>query len=239
VTFIPQQIHISWKTPDIFNSQSPLIQNGLKNLIKMNGDWTIKFYVDAEVDGYLKQNLDIREYTLIENCSIVEKLDIWRLYKLYTEGGLYIDLDRLYNIPLSKIITEKTKWVLPIQNDFDFSHDFMLSAPYNPVYKEAIELYWQRRSMGYTNVYLLGAQTYMHAITKCLTGNIIDTNPGKEVFDELRKLLHSLPFVVTYTENAPFDTIVFRKTDDILFDHEMEKRKLYAEFNLKHWSGEW
>lgn len=236
---IPKIIHISWKTPEIFNSTSLLIEHGLKNLIKINPDWKIDFNIDKNIDDYLQKNLDISQYNLIQNVSIVEKLDIWRLYKIYTEGGLYIDLDRLCNIPLNQIIDKETKWVLPIQSDFDFSHDFMMSAPYNPVFKETIELYWQRRGMGHTSVYFLGAQTYMHAITKCLTGNIIDTNPGKEVFDDLKKLLHTVPFIKTYTEKAPFDTIIFQKTDDINFDHETEKRKLYAEFKLKHWSGDW
>jgi len=46
------------------------------------------------VDNYLRENISDEDYGLIRDSGIVEKLDLWRLVKLYNEGGLYIDLDR-------------------------------------------------------------------------------------------------------------------------------------------------
>jgi hypothetical protein len=237
---IPQIIHITWKTKDIFNSNIPMVEHGLKNLVSMNPDWQVDFNDDELVDYYLKQNLIVSDYNLMKACRIIDKIDLWRLFKLYNEGGLYIDLDRFYNIPLADILTDEIKLVLPINNDFDFSHDLMLSAPNNPIFKETIDLYLTRRRGGNTNTYFLGPQTYMHAITKVLTGNMINTNPGKHVFEELRELISKYSFIKTYNETSPYDTLVFKKPDafDIL-NHEAEKRKLYAEFNMKHWTGEW
>jgi mannosyltransferase OCH1-like enzyme len=237
---IPKVIHISWKTEEIFNSNLWLVNNGLKNLVSMNPDWRVEFSDDLSVDVYLRENLSADDYLLIKNCGIVEKIDLWRLFKLYNEGGLYIDLDRMYNVPLADILDDETKLVLPINNNFDFSHDLMLSAPYNPIYKEAINLYLERRRNGHTNIYFLGPQTYTHSITKVLTGNIIDVNPGKDVFDKLREMISEYSFIKVYNENLPYDTLVFKKPDDFEdIDHEVEKRKLYAEFNMKHWTGEW
>jgi len=38
-------------------------------------------------------------------------------------------------------------------------------------------------------------------------------------------------------EQPPYKTILHRGDTDI--DHEKEKRALYAEFGMKHWTGEW
>ena len=111
---IPKIAHLTWKTKDIFNSQTPLIVNGVRNLVDLNPDWVVTVYDDNEVDEYLRKTLDAKDYMLIENKHIVEKSDLWRLFKIYTEGGLYMDIDRLYNIKLSDIITSlDIKWVLP------------------------------------------------------------------------------------------------------------------------------
>jgi mannosyltransferase OCH1-like enzyme len=126
---IPKIAHVAWKTKDVVDSKSPLILNGLRNLIDLNPDWTVTVYDDSNVDEYLRNTLNKRDYNLIKDIHIVEKTDLWRLFKLYNEGGLYMDIDRFYNIPLSKIITDNIKCVLPTCSDWDFSQDFDVSAP--------------------------------------------------------------------------------------------------------------
>ncbi len=198
------------------------------------------------MDEYLRKTLDAKDYKLIENKHIVEKSDLWRLFKIYTEGGLYMDIDRLYNIKLSDIITSlDIKWVLPTMLDFDFSHDFMCSAPKNPAYLNAINLYLFRLHkkdssvpVGEPSVYLLGPQTYMHAVSKIVFGEVINTDPGEETFNLIREEIKQLPFIKTYREVPPYDTIVYRDEKKLL-DHEKLKRELYSDFNLKHWTGEW
>lgn len=234
---IPKICHLSWINKNIVNSENLIIQNGLKNLIKMNPDWIVTIYEDNEVDQYLKETLSNNDYKLYNDSHIVEKLDIWRLIKLYNEGGLYMDLDRLYNIPLNKIIDEDTMCVLPTCNDHDFSQDFMLSAPKNPIYIEAIKLILERRHNGIKHTYFLGAQTYMHAVTKVLTGAMINSSPGKEIFDKIREIINNISIIKTYKETSPYNTVVFNGSVD--FDHEQEKRKLYKEYGLKHWTNEW
>lgn len=235
---IPKIVHLSWKTKDIFDSQTPIIVNGIRQLVDLNPDWAVTVYDDNDVDSYLKNILDKNDYARIENKHIVAKTDLWRLFKLYNDGGLYMDIDRLYNVSLSDIITSnKIKWVLPTCLDYDFSHDFMCSAPNNPVFEIAINMYLQRSKTD-TSVYFLGPQTYMHAITKVIFGEEINTNPGLEVFLRMRKEIKQIPFIFTYRETPPYDTIVYRSKVPV-FDHEAMKRSLYGEFNMKHWTGEW
>lgn len=234
---IPKNVHLSWKHKNILNSQSPLILNGMKKLVDLNPDWQVTIYDDKDIDDYIKDALSRSDYDLIENTHIVAKTDIWRLLKLRSEGGLYVDIDRLCNISLSDLIDDKTMWVLPTYRDSDFSHDFMMTAPNNPAFDKAIDLYLDRRRMGHTNIYFLGPQTYMNAISIVLCGKMLNTDPGKDAFEHLRAAINQAPFIKTYRENPPNDTIIYKS--DELIDLEIMKRQFYAEEGLRHWTGEW
>ena len=234
---IPKIVHLSWKDKDVVNSQSGLIKNGLRNLIDLNPDWRVEISTDAEVDAYLKDNLG-EDYALVEDAGIVAKTDIWRLIKLFKEGGLYIDIDRFCNVPLNDLIDDSTKWVLPTCGNMDFSHDFMMSEPGNPVFANTINIYLNRRKAGHTGVYFLGAQTYMHGVTYTLFGQMINSDPGEEAFEQIREHISKIPFIKTYRENPPADTIIY-KGDVTAVSWEAMKRQFYSENQIKHWTGEW
>jgi len=225
---IPKIIHITWKNYSIFEGKSFMIKNGLLNIIKLNPDWEIKFSDDAAVEDYLQEHLPESDYLLIKPKNIIEKCDLWRLIKLFKEGGLYIDLDRFYNIPLSEIAPEGIDCVLPTHHDHDFSQDLMLSSPGNPIFYDAITLNLQRRRFGCNHIYALGPQTYMNAVTKNLTGEIIESSPGKEIMDNLRSQIEKTGFAKTYREVPWKDTLVFKATPEFdLIDYELEKKRMY------------
>jgi len=235
---IPKIIHISAKTDKILSSNCFLSKQGIQNLIKLNPDWKVDLSDDYKVDKYLKENISKIDYELIENKTIVEKLDLWRLIKLYLEGGIYIDIDRFYNIPLSEIITDDIRCVLPTYHDHDFSHDIMISEPNNPIFLDAANLNMQRRRMGYHQIYLLGPQTYMHAITKNLTGEVLETNPGQVIMNALRNQITNTGFAKTYRELPWKDTLVFKATaeyDDV--DYGREKIIIYKDLDMQYWAG--
>jgi mannosyltransferase OCH1-like enzyme len=235
---IPKKVHLSWKTKDLLDSGSPLVQEGMKKLVELNPDWDVQISTDDEVDGYLRAQLEPKIYELIADKHVVQKTDLWRLIKLYTEGGVYVDIDRFVNTPLDELVDEGTKWVVPTCRDYDFSHDFMMTAPQNPVYSTAARLYLQRLQEGHNSIYFLGPQTYMHAITLVLTGEMINTDPGIEVFEKIRETMEAAGFIKTYREDPPYDTIIYRN-GTLGLNWEQEKRKFYAESGLKHWSGDW
>lgn len=235
---IPKIVHMSWKDKGVENSQSPLIVNGLRQLIDLNPDWDVQISTDMEVDSYLYEALDKEDYNLVKNIGIVPQTDIWRLLKLYNEGGAYIDIDRLCNKPLNDLVDENTKWVLPTCGDNDFSHDFMMTVPENPAILNTMKLYLDRRRQGNNHTYFLGAVTYMHGVTLSLFGEMIDTNPGKEKFDAIRDHISKTSFIKTYKESLPSDTVIYK--GDMSWDNwESMKRKFYADNGIKHWTGEW
>lgn len=236
--YIPKIVHASWKSKEIINNDSLFFKNCLGNIKVLAPDWDIHLSDDTDVDTYLKDNLDKADYNLLSSKHIIEKIDVWRLIKLYIEGGLYIDIDRLCNTSINSIITADIKCILPTCLDYDFSHDFMCSEKENPIYKISLELNLQRRYEGHENIHYLGPQTYFHGITKAMLGKSIDINPGKEVMDDLRDMITQSGFIKTYREYPPYDTVLF-KSEVPPFDHEVEKRKFYAETNTTHWSGHW
>jgi hypothetical protein len=233
---IPRQIHMTWVDRDIFDHQNPMIMNGLRNVRDLNPDWTVNIYLDHEVDEYIRQHIGIRDYALLQQRPFVERSDIWRLLKLYNEGGMYLDLDRYYNIPMSQIVEPGIKCLLPTDGDYDFSQDIMCSEPGNPIYQRVIELNLKRRYSGITHTYYLGSQTYMHGITQELMGYMIDVDPGPEIFEKIRQQLSYHSFIKTYKESLPNDTIVF-KFDPNTFQlgNGQSKLDFYQEFNVVHW----
>jgi hypothetical protein len=244
---IPKVVHISWPDKEVINNQSPIILNGLRNLIDLNPDWNVTIYNDDEIDTYLKNNLDISDYELVKNRHIVEKSDLWRLIKLYYDGGLYVDIDRFCNVKLSDIIDENTSCVLPICLDWDFSQDFMLTIPNSPIMAKTIEMILTRRKEGHTSTFFLGPQTYMHAITLTMFGEMINTDPGKEKFNEIRNALAECnPYIKTYNESPPYNTIIykhdkntFKQGNSMLTDWSRLKKEFYASYKLTHWTGDW
>jgi len=233
---IPKIVHVAWKSKNILDNQSPLILNGLRNLIDMNEDWRVEISDDNEIEDYLRSNIDFHDYNLLSDKHIVEKIDVWRLIKILNEGGIYIDLDRLVNKKLNDIINPNVKCVLPINNDFDFSQDIIISCSNNPIYKEVLDLNLMRRRSGVNNIYYLGAQTYMHGITKHIFGNMIDTNPGSAIFSKIKNELSKISFIQTYTEFLPHDTFVYQHDESTYkIGNGKTKKQFYQEFNVKHW----
>jgi len=237
---IPKTIHVSWMDSSIFEHDSPIAKYGVQNMVALNPDWKVLLHTEDQINKYLKEELGLHVWRLLDGTHIVERLDVWRLIKLYNEGGMYVDIDRLYNTPMSELLEPNVQCVLPTGADLDFSQDLLISAPQNPIYLEALNLTIARRQSGIKQIYVLGPQTYMHAVTKVLMGEMIDSNPGIEVFDRIRKTIDQIQFLRTYREEVPYNTFLFRQNRATeVFDHEQEKRKFYASYNLKHWTGDW
>lgn len=235
---IPKIVHVSWKSKTVVESAHQLITHGLRNVIDLNPDWDVTVHQDSDVDYYLKNMLLHNEFELIKHKHIVDKVDLWRLLKIYHEGGVYLDIDRLCNQPFSVLVQENTKWVVPTCRDYDFSHDFMMSAPQNPVYINAANLLLQRRKQGWDNTYFLGTQTYMHALTHTVFGQVINTDPGTDVFIAMRNQLDQLDYVNVIREDPPYNTAIYQNNNSFV-NWEFYKRDFYASQGVRHWTNEW
>jgi mannosyltransferase OCH1-like enzyme len=101
---IPKVIHISWKSKNILNSKNPMIINGILNMKNINPEYDLQINDDEDVEQYIISHISNKDYENIKKKHIVEKVDLWRLLKMYYEGGIYVDIDRYCNIPFKNII---------------------------------------------------------------------------------------------------------------------------------------
>ena len=228
---IEKKIHISWKKKDILNLDFNMIKYGIKQLKELNPEYTFEISDNNDVEEYINKNISKEDYDLIKDRNIVEKVDLWRLLKIYHEGGFYMDIDRLFNIPLKDIINSEHKCILPMYQDIDFSQDIMMSSSKNIIFKEAIDLNLKRRREGCTDILSLGPITYFHAVTKVLLGNQIKRYPTKENLDKLRSIISNCKYLSTFREFPPYNTLVYRGPH-ISFD----KAEFYKYCDVNHWT---
>ena len=85
---IPKKIHLSWKDKNVLNSNYQLIKKGAKNLEILNPEWDIQVYDDEDINQTLRDSIGLQNWNLIKDRKITEKTDLWRLIKIYKEGGL-------------------------------------------------------------------------------------------------------------------------------------------------------
>ena len=141
-----------------------------------------------------------------------------------------MDIDRFYNIPLSNIIKDDIKCILPMHYDIDFSQDIMISCSGNSIHKRAIELNLERRRNRCTDVLTLGPITYYHAITEVLLGKQLQRYPDHNDLKLLREVINSSRYMYTYREDPPFNTIVYNGNN-----LNNDKYSFYNSQDVTHW----
>ena len=239
---IPKIIHISWVDKDIlFKSKNPLAINGVQNMKKINPNYVIQVSNDLEVDDYIQSCISIDDWLLIKDRHIVEKVDLWRLLKMYNEGGIYCDIDRLCNVSFNDIIKEDDICILPTHFEIDFSQDIMISCPKQEIHKKAIELNLGRRRDGCKDVMSLGPITYFHAITLCLYGRQLERFLHPALWKKLLKCVDAHQGYRTFVEK-PVNNIQEHRTLIYKYNGIYEegngkgKNELYEESKIKHWT---
>ncbi len=234
---IPEIIHVSWKNKNILEKSHPLLDHGLHNIVRLNPAWKIEISDDQDIDEYLKFHLCRYDYLKIVHKKIVEKIDLWRLLKIYHEGGVYTDIDRLWNQSLDAILEPDARCVLPTFEDVDFSHSLMISAPGNPLYKRAIEDNLQKRSwLNLRGVFHLGPPLYMQSVTRSVFGKAVKRKPGKPLMHDYRTALKESDHFQTYREIHPFQTFTYQgDANKPAFDFEQAKADFYRQSQVKAW----
>lgn len=146
---LPKKVHILFpdRHYDVTHAELPFVQHSIIALKKLNPGWNVTVYDNDDVDevirhggreGILSQEeVDILVGTATngtEAAHIVERSDIARLILMYTQGGFYLDADRLVSIPMSKIVQENTKLCLPTYDDVNFCQDLQCTSPKNELF---------------------------------------------------------------------------------------------------------
>jgi GR25 family glycosyltransferase involved in LPS biosynthesis len=236
---IPKKIHLSWKNKNVLDSNYQLIQKGARNLKLLNPDWDVQVSNDEDVNRYVCDNIGKSSWRLIKDKKITEKTDLWRLLKIYKEGGLYVDIDRYIDTPLSEIMKIETACVVPTFQDIDFSQDFVLSCADNPMIGRAISNNLFNRKDG-RNLFYTAICSYMHAASEFLSGAKIERGDNPKYFNDIRNKINACKYIETYRELGPEHHTLFRNIDKQFNAQTFEKDKadFYNAENVVHWNAQ-
>ena len=236
---IPKKIHLSWKNKNVLDSHYELIRKGAKNLELLNPDWDVQVYDDEDVNRLLRDSIGRDNWNLIKDKKITEKTDLWRLLKTYKEGGLYVDIDKYIDTPLSEVVNHKTSCVLPTFQDVDFSQDFILTCAKNPIIGRAIANNLNYRKQG-KPLFFLAVYSYMQSVCEILGTKIIDRGNNPEYFNDIRKKINQCEYLETYREIGPEHHTLFRNIDKQFDTQTFEKDKadFYNGEDVVHWNSQ-
>lgn len=239
---IPKVVHVSWVNKlNLFTSNNPLAVNGIQNMKRINTDYAFQVSDDNDVNDYIQSCISNDDWLLIQNRHIVEKVDLWRLLKMYHEGGIYCDVDRLCNIPFKDIIDKDDICILPSHFKIDFSQDIMISEKGQSIHKHAIDLNLSRRRDGCDDVLTLGPVTYFHAITDKIWGRQLSRFQNDKVWKRLIKKVNEIDGYKTF-EERPVESIIDQRTILYKYDgnyqagNKQSKEDFYTESKINHWT---
>lgn len=264
---IPKKIHMFFPDKVYYKKEPilPFVSHSIISVINLNRDWNVTVYDDAMVDSVIKnagdQGIISKEEVAVligeergeeegpkQTAHIVERTDIARLLLMYTEGGVYLDVDRLVSKRFDDIFTPSTRLCLPTHFDINFAQDIMCSSRGNELFlslvQEASEIRMKsERRKGWIKagtLYDMGPDLYNKQILMKVFGMdskaYDDHKEDKNFFVQAREaILASNGTIITKKESDYCDnTLVLDDTIPGCPGRE----ELYARYSMTPWSEE-
>lgn len=130
---------IIWQTNYTNKVTLPVFINYLFNRL-FSRDWEYRYMSHEAREEFIKQNATSREYeAFIKLTDGASQADFFRLFVLNHTGGVYLDIDANFVLPLSKIIKNDYKELF-LMTKHRYSNYFMASAPNNKYIVKTLEL---------------------------------------------------------------------------------------------------
>mmetsp|Transcript_60439 Transcript_60439/g.148315 ORF Transcript_60439/g.148315 Transcript_60439/m.148315 type:complete len:319 (-) Transcript_60439:372-1328(-) len=162
---IPKIVHITFtnatKLPDLVDKFDILKYDVVGRALKDEG-WELRLYEHDDMIQLVETAVNDKlipheEFELL--TYIVELTDVIRVLLMYTAGGIYMDIDRLINIPLDELVGKvdhrpsispqsqiiNPKMVCLTNQDHHFMQDIMISSKGNRLYKEVLNRMTRQR----------------------------------------------------------------------------------------------
>jgi hypothetical protein len=217
---IPKVIYLTYK-----NQPPPRVFQRWRNL---NPDYTIDFSLDNDCISFLRNNFDARIVDMFNSIPRgMHKADLWRLCKLYKNGGVYADIDLVPHVSINELIKDRHTFYSCLAADRrSIFQAFIITPPKNPLILSFIFSFIQNRPYNHT----IGPTIDMYNCIKWHTGNVaaeigytIDTvkiNVDIGNSDTNTKILNLYDFPTNYTfelvKHQFKDTFNFEIKDDKL-----------------------
>jgi len=130
---------IIWQTNYSNRVSLPVYINYLFNRL-MSLDWEYRYVSTEEREKFIKENASERFYNAFKKLNDgAAQADFWRVFVLNTIGGVYLDIDAHFILPLSKMIPTDASEVI-LMSKKQYSNYFIASAPKNPHLEKNLEI---------------------------------------------------------------------------------------------------
>lgn len=217
---IPKQIFQTWKTKLL----SPQMQRAVNTVRSMNPEYLYVLFDDDECRQYLLKYFPAEVVeafdTIIPGAF---KADLWRYAVLYREGGVYMDIDFVEQLPLRDLIQPQDVLVSVKDRFKGVFQAFIAVVPGHPVLKMALDICVanvKNKYLGVNSLDRTGPLVFHRAINRFLKReDLEDIYPGMNGM-EIRLLRingwHDPSDVVDpYTQRVFFKTKYDGYIDDV------------------------
>ncbi|MGD8234197.1 glycosyltransferase family 32 protein [Vibrio sp. TRT 1302] len=130
---------VIWQTNFTNKCTLPMYLNYLFNrLMSLNCDY--RYVSTEERDIYLKKHASLEIYDAYSRLTDgAAQADMWRLFVLYTEGGVYMDIDATLVWPLDRVLgAEKKALYVKVSKNTEITNYFIASKPKNKELKDCV-----------------------------------------------------------------------------------------------------
>lgn len=263
---MPKKVHIFFPDKNYWRKAKslPFVQHSILSLKELNPDWNVTVYSDEMLDDVIRRAADSDlisgeerdilvgrkdgEGRIVSPAAhIVERSDVARLLLMYTEGGFYIDADRLIGKRMADVLRPNTRMCLPTFNDANFCQDLMCTSRGNDLFLSMVrEASKMRVSAERRHGWVKGGMLYDMGPTLYNKQILIHGFGGNEkmygtceeydLFHRAREWITAGAdgIIVTKKETACDDGLLVDKNSTKCYD----RGDLYAMYGMKSWSKE-
>ena len=237
---MPKIVHVVWPDKDIVSSSYEMIQHGLHRIATLSPEWEIRVhdYKDIEQRFRATSLLTEDDKKKIATAHIVEQTDAFRLLLIYEVGGLWIDIDRVVNRPLSEVIQDDTKMMLPTYSDINFAQDLFASSPGNPLVLNAMNFQWDLRRQKPRKKGWLKSSDHLqlvHAFSWSLERDLFGhrlASGDKSEWNAARQILKETGSLIVTTKDVWCDGMVVTPYEGCT---RVSRQKLYSDYGVTPW----
>lgn len=168
---IPKIIYQTWKTKKI----PSFIHTYVETWKSWNPEYDYRFFSDEDCVQFLKEHFPEKVVQAFQMLKVGPyRADLWRYCVLYHTGGVYLDIDSICVLPLSKIISPTDRFVSARDNPSGPQYiyqAFLASEKHHPFLKKAIDQCVHnimQRNVGYDSLCMTGPGLLGQAINNVL-----------------------------------------------------------------------
>lgn len=130
---------VIWQTNYSNRSTLPIYVNYLFNRL-MSLDYDYRYVSTEAREQYIKEHAPKSVYeSYLQLSDGAAQADLWRVFTLWNEGGIYMDIDASFVWPLKRILKDQTDSLyITIKKDTEITNYFLATKPKNPEYEKVL-----------------------------------------------------------------------------------------------------